>query len=293
MRTLILAALGLAFANSAGAQQLPPPANQQEIVVEGTRDRDRQVQDFVKALTPAPPYSGQLGRFEWSVCPRVFGLRPQQNEAVAARIREVGRAVAIPVAGEPCRGNALVIVAGDKKAMIKWMKQHLPGYFVNSAGRRLTIREDGSHATSWHIPDLLNTDGTQATIDHNGIYHVKGEASHVRPTARPHFLASVLVIDASALVGLTTTEVGDYAAMRTFAQTDPTKLGSRPAPPTILTILDAPDGATLPLTLTEWDFAFLRGLYSSEKNQYAVTQRRQIARSMRSELDAAKDHPGE
>jgi hypothetical protein len=45
----------------------------------------------------------------------------------------------------------------------------------------------------------------------------------------------------------------------------------------------------VPLTLTEWDLAFLRGLYGARVNQYAVTERGEIGRSMRKQLS----RPGE
>jgi hypothetical protein len=291
MRRYPLAVWTFAFAGPAFAQPVPPPANAQEIVVQGERDRDRQLRDFVGALTPTPrhPYDGQIGRFEWSVCPVVFGLGKAQNEAIAARIRQVGAAIGAELDKQPCVGNSLVIVADDKDATFAWMKRKLPGYFVNSAGRRLVIRQDKSHAIGWHVTDLLNADGTQATVTPNGVYIVKAlYLSHLQAASRPHFLGSVLIVDRAALRGLTTTEFGDYAAMRTFAQIDPSGLKGQSAP-TILTVLDASMNAAVPLTLTEWDLAFLRGLYGARVNQYAVTERGEIGRSMRKQLS----RPGE
>jgi hypothetical protein len=66
------------------------------------------------------------------------------------------------------------------------------------------------------------------------------------------FRKSVLVIQSDALAGLTPTQLADYAAMRSLIRTDPKKLRAS-SPGTILNILDAPMGASVPITLTEWD----------------------------------------
>ena len=71
--------------------------------------------------------------------------------------------------------------------------------------------------------------------------------------------------------------------MRSFAQLNPLEMKDQSVP-TILRILDAPAGTAVPLTLTRWDLAFLRGLYGSAYNQYAGTQQREIKRSMLKDL---------
>ena len=70
-------------------------------------------------------------------------------------------------------------------------------------------------------------------------------------------MASLVVIQLDALRGLTTTQLADYAAMRVFARTQPSRL-QRSTAPTILNIIDTPMNAQVPLTLTQWDLGFLR-----------------------------------
>ena len=86
-----------------------------------------------------------------------------------------------------------------------------------------------------------------------------------------------------SLSGLTVIQLADYAAMRAFAQVDPSRL-EKSAAPTILTILDAPMGSAVPITLTEWDLAYLKALYSSTENRLAGQQRHEMGNKIAREL---------
>jgi hypothetical protein len=97
------------------------------------------------------------------------------------------------------------------------------------------------------------------------------------------FEAAALIVEQGALDGLSTTQLADYAAMRLFAKTDPQRLAGSSAP-TIMGILDAPMGSAVPLTLTDWDLSFLRGLYASPNNLYAGAQRSTITRQITSDM---------
>jgi len=99
---------------------------------------------------------------------------------------------------------------------------------------------------------------------------------------------AALVIERRALDGLTTTQLADYAAMRLFARTAPERLAGSTAP-TILTIIEAPMGSAVPITLTDWDLAFLRGLYASHNNLYAAEHRSRISRRIANELGRRED----
>ena len=57
----------------------------------------------------------------------------------------------------------------------------------------------------------------------------------------------------------------------------------------ILRVLDAPMGTAVPITLTSWDFGFLRGLYDAQANLRSAAQRSAIGDSMNGDLHA-RDH---
>ncbi|HEY0413391.1 MAG TPA: hypothetical protein VGD66_09625 [Allosphingosinicella sp.] len=233
-----------------------------------------------------------MGRFDWtSVCPAAAGLSPAQNAAVAARMRRVAEALGIRVAAADCKPNALVLVTRDKKALIKGLRRANPIYFQDASGRPVDVPDQPGPATAWHLEGRLDRSGAPVAIDPIGQYYVVNSPtppSRISASLRPIFLASVLVVEAGALEGLTTTQVADYAAMRAFAGTDPARLAGSAAP-TILTVLDAPMDSEVPPTLTQWDLAYLKGLYASAPSHYGRAQSGEVRQHMNKELKQAQD----
>jgi hypothetical protein len=273
-----------------GQDAPPPPEAEEEIVVTG-RQLDEQVHDFVGALTPSRGAGSTISRFEEAVCPAVRGFTPAQNETVTARLRAVAAAAGVQVERPGCVPDSLLIVTADKDKFIRTLASRRPETFgdLTPVQIRELARSPGP-AAAWQLKGMVNSDGQPILLDGTtGVYlnRTTQAASRGRPEGRWVFEGSALVVERSALVGLTTTQIADYAAMRLFARTDPTRVAGKA--PTILTILEAPMGSEIPITLTQWDLAFLRGLYASPENRLAGAQRSAIAQEMRGELGRRQD----
>ena len=154
--SVALASLILASATMSPPPDAPlPPGEQNAIVVQGQRASERQIRNFIRELTPAPP-RGQLGRFESPMCPAAAGLSPVQDEQVKDRLRRVADAAGMAVAKAKCHPNVIVIVTRDKNALLKRMGSKRGDYFPigqsgfdyrddpgsGRAGRRLADRGD-------------------------------------------------------------------------------------------------------------------------------------------------------
>lgn len=280
---LLLAAPALAIA--------APAKDDDNIVVTGQGDVEEQIKSFVGALTPATP-RGQIGRFERALCPRAVGFTAEQRTAVEARMRMVAEGAGIDVAKPDCRPNLLVIATPDRDAFMKELGRKHAYLF---GGRtppeiRKILAQPGS-ATAWQVEGTLAGDGTEIKYESDvPVRRTTALPSRIVAPVRPYIKGSVVVLDGRVLVGFTTTQVADYALMRALAKIDPAKLESSNAP-TILRALDAPEDSEVPTTLTQWDFAFLKGLYSSADNLYAPSQRSQIRRAMEGEI-GGKDEEG-
>jgi hypothetical protein len=270
------------------AQEARQPAGDQEIVVTGNANVERQLSEFVGALTQAP-VAGQLSRFETDVCPTVVGVSPEHKAALVARMRTVAKAVGLAVGGPGCVPNVLVVVTADKRAFLEALRKKHAYYFgemSTSAIKRL-IAEPGP-AAAWQVDGpLRNADG-QELSDNAGVAvnRTTRIGSRLSAGARPQFAAAAVVVESKALEGLTTTQLADYAAMRAFTRADPSKLPV--STPTILTILEAPMDSEVPITLTSWDLAFLRSFYAAPPNLTAASQRSQIRRGVKRELEKPK-----
>jgi hypothetical protein len=235
------------------------------------------VAEFVAALTPAT--EGAIPRFVDQVCPAAAGLLPAQNEAVAARLKQVAQAVGLKAAPDGCAPNAFVVVTENKRAFIEMLARRHPqtfGFMTPRALRRLAFGP--ARAAAWQIAGAV--DRKDKAQRYNDIFSGSpSEAWETVARARGNprsFDAAVLVIEMRGVHGLTATQVADYAAMRLYAHIDPARLPAG-SPPTILTALDAPLGSDVPITLTAWDAGFLKGLYASGFGARVATQRAQIA----------------
>ena len=284
----------IAIAASLGLQAAPPPPSPQrttpEIVVQGRRDVERQVDDFVRVLTDTPR-EGQISRFDWAVCPTVTGLSPRQNVEAADRMRAVADAAGLTIAKPGCKANVLVVVADDSKKFVDWLRNREPRFFEGVSPKEMSLLSRGGPAEAWHVEGRVDADGREVPYD-----SIKGEyinertdvPSRLATDSRPHFTAAIVVLDSHALGGLTVAQLADYAAMRAYARTDPALLGKASAP-SILTILDAPVGSAVPVTLTEWDMAYLKSLYASNGRRLAGQQRQEMKRKMADELKASPE----
>jgi hypothetical protein len=295
------AAIGLLLSTAAAASppQADPtsPSDQSAIIVEGATQRGEQIRQFVKDLTPAAIH-GQLGRFEEPVCPAVLGLSDRQNREIADRMRAVAQAAEIPTGKAGCQPNALLIVTSDKSQLIRRLAEDQPGMFpVGWAGsdfRRLEA--DLALVAAWHMEMIADPDGrpiAQAAIRGNKpgdlvkqvrMQRTTAPASRLTPLSHPVFWGSVIVVQTDALAGLTPTQLADYAAMRSLVRTDPERVHPSAAD-SILSVIGAPMGTAVPITLTEWDLTFLKSFYASSKNMYAEYQRAEMKHAMKRDLD--------
>ena len=283
-------------ASAAVPASVPPPptaaqqANSEEIIVQGMRVNKQKVREFIRAVTEAP-YEGQLGRFHAPACPVAMGLPETQDARVAARMREVAAAAAIPVAAEPCKPNIFVIVTPDKRAALDELDHRYPMYFNGMTSKQVAaLKASSAPALAWQVSSRLSADGLPLEKPLGADYYrVTGtfNPSRTHASTEPTFLVSVVVIDLKAAGGLTTTELADYATMRTFAATDPARIVATGAP-TILGVLAQPDDKPLPVTLTYWDLAFLKSLYATDNAYYARYQRGDMEAVIEEELERSR-----
>lgn len=271
--------------------QTVPPEEGSPIVVTGRRNEADDMRDFVRAFTHTRP--GVLpSRFEQTVCPAALGLHPLQATAVVRRMRRVAKEVGIPVAGERCAPNVVVMVTRDKQVFLEELKRKHAAYFgqLSWSQVRKLARQPGP-AVAWQTEGApISARGVELFYDpaYNAYVNKTTDApSRMTAGARPQYDGAVVVVERRALAGLTVTQLADYAAIRSFAGADPKRLGPTSLP-TILRVLEAPMGTAVPLSMTQWDLAFLRGFYSAPRNINTAGQRSAIDRSMKKDLARAR-----
>lgn len=284
----VLLAAALAAAGPALAQEAPPAAPGSDVTVTGTpqREREREIRDFVAALTPVPA-TGQISRFEDALCPAVNGVTPAARTRILHRMRQVAAAIGLRVGAANCRPNMLLMLTRDKQALIREIARRYPHSFgVDRGSRPRDVAAQPGPAASWYATALVNADGRELGMFNGVFVNWAGGARQTRISsgARPTFIASAVIVEEGALNGLTTTQLADYALMRAIARVDPNRLPA-PATRSILNMFDVPMGSAVPVTITRWDLGFLRGLYAGTANLRAAQQRGEITRRVAAELE--------
>lgn len=282
-----------ALAQSAPPAPAPPssdspaqPPDAAAIVVTGMSEREQLevIRDYVRDLSIAVSYD-PLARYEpGSYCPAVLGLSVARNGEIATRMRAVAKAAGVQPAAPGCRTSALVFFVENKAAFLAAFRKRHPIFF-NDLRREYGAfppREKGP-ASAWQLVGKLDPQGMPIGRPTNLGPTVVGSSmrgSRLLSMVTQVVSMSVVIVERDALVGLTATQIADYVAMRSLSDRGLTA-SSVPGQFTILAALTAPMGSAVPLSLTRWDIAYLKGRYAGDPARYGPSQRATIQKRMR------------
>lgn len=238
--------------------------------VEVTAQREKLRQAIVAFVSNITRWDGEnVARWRKPVCPAVSGTTPEQGEYIRSRVLEVAASVNAPFSDDKgCEANLLIILTDHPEQM--WAKRIV----------------DGTRpVTTWQNARLNNADGTppiKRGTNQPGEYRLID--SHIRGSVAEGIFSTIVVVNTSATGGATFGQLADYIAMVSLAHIDPridadTDL---PGSSTILRLF-AKSSEGVPAKLTNWDQAFLKGLYRS-RDAVLLRQRSDIMLSMRDDL---------
>lgn len=262
-----------------------PEAGVAQVTVEARRRLERQVYDFVRALSRASTPEEALKRWQEPVCPLVAGLPASQGEFVLARISAVARAAGVPLAPQECRANLYIVVtASPDKLLNLWQRRHrrLFGGASPTAVRDFLTKPRPIRV--WYNATFGTRFGTQ--LDQGapevGMVFDNVPSNHHFSGSRlviddvPLFTSVIIVVDVVQVSGLQYGQLADYVAMIALAQLD---LDVHLSAPSILELFaPATPDVPKPNGLTSWDAAYLKALYSTE--QGTTMQRSSMASTM-------------
>ena len=279
-----LAALTLAL--PAAAQ---PEVETEEIVVIGERLHDM-VRGFVEELEPPPLSEGQLARWNSRVCPLVAGIPARQAQYVIDRISQRAFDLGLRPGGPECRANLLIFFTPDADMLAQALADDraLVAYYNNAEygntqGRDALARFVASDAPVrwWHVAQTVSRTGVVLDGD---VDVVRSDGSRLHTATRQDFNRAMIVVDARQADGTPFEALADYLAMVSLAQLDADADTS--ATPSILNLFaDRAAGRPPTMHMTDWDLAYLEGLYAAPRNATSMgSQERAISRRMEDEL---------
>ncbi|MHC9417984.1 hypothetical protein ACYZX9_05225 [Sphingomonas citri] len=227
----------------------------------------------VRAATGPVSQNVPIARFQDPVCVAVGGLSSKVASEIAQRMLDDADLAGITLAGDHCRPNTMVLFVDDAHAEVAKMAKsnHRALLGVGFNARRALLKSEGP-AFAWRLTEVRTRDGeTSLPGDGPPTFHV-AVASRVVQPVRQDVVTAVLIVERKAVVGKTSRQLADYAALRLFA-------GARELPGGGLDTMLALFGgkAAPPAQLTAFDRGYLRGLYTGGANAFAYTQRGRMA----------------
>jgi hypothetical protein len=290
LRSSVLAVAAFALLAPPAMAQTAPP--EEDIVVVAERLREM-VREFVGEVAEAPGSERQMARWDRKICPLVAGLPQRQMQYMADRIAQRAHQVGLEPEGSGCKANILIFVTPDASRLATGIVDEYRALvaFYSESGIATLGRgplEDFTASTApvrwWHVNQTVSADGQQlgGETNNGGSSVIRGgpPPSRVRRATRQDFLRVLIIVDARQAEGLQFQALADYVAMVSLAQLDPD--GETTDIPTILNLFaDHAAGRTPAGAMTEWDEAYLDGLYNARRTApNDVWQRRDIARRM-------------
>lgn len=266
-----------------------PPAPDDTIVVTG--NRLPRVDDRSAILAMSPPHQGQMARFEQPVCPHVIGLSAAYAAVVTDHVRATARKADIPVAKSRCKPNLLIAVADDPHAFIAALRKDYPAAFdMMTPRQKQAVETAPGPAIAWRTIAPQRADGGPVVYGSpvagsGSAYMVPGAVmSRLSSPVRQDITTAYVVLDAAAIDRVTLAQLGGYAAMLGLTGIAPDR--ADPASRSILSLFeDRAEGRTSPPEETDFDRAYLTGLYSGSAGLPAAGTARRIARSIRTGSD--------
>ena len=306
MIALALAALLSATpVQDASAAQAAPateeaPVRLEDVEVTG-RSLESMINNFVASVA-APNPNRSLARWREGVCIGAASFEPETAQYLVDRVSTVASDLGLRAGAPGCSPNVLIVAAADADAFSQALvERHERVMRVGGTGMdrgRAALREfqaSDRPVRWWQVSMPVNADtgeravrlpgecqGSCGGADAGGSVYSFAPVTNVFAASRlstqivDDIFRTVVVVDARQLADVQIQQLADYVAMVTFAQIDPQADTRGYA--TILNVFDEPDSAA---SLTEWDKAYLAGLYNTQRTRKNLSSARsEIASSI-------------
>lgn len=290
MLALALAAVLASTSSQTSPTVAPSPSPEvesavrlEDVEVTGRR-LDAMIRDFIDEVA-APNYNRGLARWSGSVCVGAANLSNDAAQYLVDRVSTVADDLGLRPGTPGCAPNIIIVATDDADQLAHDMIDRSPRAFrMNGAGmdrggaalRRfaqsdMPVRwwqvsmpvdaETGMRAT--RLPGDGSDNGEAGQVLMYGPHTQMRSASRLTTQVHDNLFRTFVLVDLNKMDGLTIDQLADYIAMVSFAQIDPTADTSRYV--SVLNLFSDPQSASS--GLTEWDKAYLGGLYEAQRTQ--------------------------
>jgi hypothetical protein len=290
----------------AGALLLPPPQTpappagqdpvQLEDVVVSGRTLDSLIEAFVGEVAE-PNRNRGLARWHDRICVGVANLDGEIAQYLSDRISTVAMDMGLRAGAPGCTPNILVIATADAGALARHLTEErrrafrMGGAGMDRGGSALRDFVETDRPVRWwqmampvdsetnDIAVRIPGECARACIDGPDMapQTYVHSASRLSTQIVNNLIRTIVIVDVDQVGSLSALQLADYIAMVSLAQIDPDADTSSYA--SILNVFEAPE---ISGSLTDWDKAYLDGLYDAERNHLGErADRAEIADSIR------------
>jgi hypothetical protein len=259
--------------------------NEEEVIVEAKRiELQRRVYDFVSGITERGYLEQSLGRWNQPICPLVAGIPSAQGEFILRQVSVAAQAAGARLAGRKCKPNFHVVLTYDPDELMQLWRKRAPRLFgmaSPTAVRNVMAKARPVRVwyNAWEKCGNGEQGGVIAGASISDAWTFMGdcnvEDTRLQWNAVVSIQSVVVIVDIDDITGVKIGPLADYIALVGLAKVDlDADLGDAP---TVLSLFAASTGPA-PQNMSEWDRAFLKGLYTT--TQPSRFQRSEITRQM-------------
>lgn len=278
--SLIAALAALMLIQEPPAAPADQPTRLEDIDVVG-RSLRSMIDDFVGEV--AAPNSGRgIARWDNAVCIGVANLQRETAEYIADRVSTVAEDIGLSPGAPGCKPNILVIATDQPSALATELVQRrsrafrMGGSGMDRGGAALRAFQASDKPVRWWQQAMpVDSETGQRAVRipgecRNSCTSVNDfaptisvfSASRISSQIVDNIFRTIVIVDVNQTTNVSGQQLADYIAMISFAQIDP-DADTRPYV-SVLNVFDTPDIAE---GLTDWDAAYLKGLYNAERTR--------------------------
>jgi len=269
------------------------------------------VHRFVSSVGAATPSTGVLARWGDRICPGVTGTNAVTAQTIIDQVARRAAALGVHTAAPGCAANLMIIVTNDSDRVAHdlYARRHISLVQPNGInGSTLGEAALADFANTprpirwWHVAQTVTADGhglsdargnrvaaggtaalqeTSTGGDAVGAPRTRSNGTRLQSSTRQDLNTVIVIVDTRRMNGATVGAMADYVAFVSLAQVDPNVNTS--GFPSILNLFSDQNASQRPVAMTDWDLAYLDGLYHATRTAHnARQQENEIMRRMAS-----------
>ncbi len=315
IRLVTLSGLLLAGALQASAQTATQTATSTEsVTVQGSR---RAYHDFSRTFSAPSPLTGKMARWEKPICPMVTGQNTHYGAFISQHIKYVALAAGAKVNTDPaCSPNIEIVFTTTPQELLDTVRKTMPGYLgvfsslaqadalakvtrpiqtwyateTTDVKGRTYLDSDHQLVNGSNVANQSGTTGTGGDILNGGPGHMldlppfrASTGSRLNDGIRTGFAHVLIVVDSTKLAGQQVVPLADYISMLALTQIN-APYSCQELPSIVNRMASGCKSETVE-SLTQFDLAYLQGLYHMTPGRTAVLQRSEIGDLMNDRLE--------